>query len=570
MKATDTSILEFLEGAKQFVIPIYQRLYSWNKEQCQKLWDDVLRIGATSEDQSHFFGSIVYMEPEEPQNIGGVRQVLVVDGQQRLATLSLLLSAFCKTIKKKKIDVGTDPQTLSNRYLFNYDQKGEAHYKQFLRPQDKETMFALLDNKELPRDHSPLLAKNHQFFLKQLAGANLPILYRGLQRLNIVDIMLTRNQDNPQLIFESLNSDGVKLSHADLIRNYVLMGQEIDFQSKLYNDYWFPMEKCFREEFKEKSDAFDRFIRDYLTLKTEKIPTLGKIYDEFRDYIPLKFRNYTSFIENSEQVKETVEDIFRYSKYYVDIAVPREEDQQIRECLKDIQELNVEVIRPFLLGVYEDYAHDCIGRADVIQILKLVESYIFRRSICEMPTRNINKTFATLMRHIEKENYLESLKIAFMRMQGLEKYPMDFEFKEALVSRDVYNLQTCKYMLRKLEHGGKKERVETTKLTIEHIMPRNQPLSEEWKKELGEDYERIQVERLDTIGNLTLTGYNSELSNRPFHEKQNTPDGGFLYSPLNLNQSLAEVEKWDEDAMLKRANDLAQIACRVWSWVDRS
>ncbi len=568
MKATDTSILEFLEGAKQFVIPIYQRMYSWKKEQCQRLWNDVLRIGAHPEDQSHFFGSIVYMEPEEPQNIGGVRQVLVVDGQQRLATLSLLLSAFCRTIKKKKIDVGTDPEALSNRYLFNHDQKGEAHYKNLLSQQDRKTMFSLLDNKELPVNHSSLLAENHKFFLKELESVNPQILYRGLQRLNIVDIMLNRNQDNPQLIFESLNSAGLPLSQADLIRNYVLMGLEIDFQSELYNDYWRPMEN--QNDFKEAPKLFNKFIRDYLTLKTEKIPQVTKVYNEFRDYIPLKFKNHTSFIENPEQVKGTVEDIYRNAKYYVDIAVPREEDQQIRECLEDIQELNVEVIRPFLLGVYEDYAHDRIGKADVIQILRLVENYIFRRSICQLATNSLNKTFATLMGRIDKKNYLESLTEVFLSMQDVKRYPIDREFKKELVSRDVYHLNTCKYLLRKLEHYGNKERVDTTKLTIEHIMPQNQPLSEEWKRELGEEYERIQGEYLHTIGNLTLTGYNSELSNRPFQEKKNTVDGGFLYSPLNLNQSLAEVEKWDEDAIHKRANALAQTACRVWTSADRS
>lgn len=408
MRATVTPILKFLEGSQQFVIPIYQRMYSWEKEHCQRLWNDVLRIGGHSEVQPHFFGSIVYMEPEEPQNLGDVRKLLVIDGQQRLATLSLLISALCRTIN----------------------------------------------------------------------------------------------------------------------------------------------------------------MRDYLTLKTERIPPLRKVYDKFRDYIPLKFRDYTSLIENPERVEETVKDIFSHAKHYVDLAIPQEEDQLLRECLEDIQELDVAVVYPFLLGVYEDYAQNRIERGDVIHILRLVESYIFRRSICDIPTRNINKTFATLMGRVDKGNYLESLKEAFMSMQDSENYPMDFEFRKALESRDIYQLKTCKYLLRKLENYGSKEPISTADYTIEHVMPQHDPLSEEWQQELGENFQRIHKDYLHTIGNLTLTGYNPELSNRPFHEKRNMVDGGFRYSPLNLNQSLAEAEKWDENAIRNRAKSLAQTACRVWIWAD--
>ena len=556
MRATVTPILEFLEGSQQFVIPIYQRMYSWEREHCQRLWEDVLRIGEPLKSQSHFFGSIVYMEPEEPQNIGDVRKLLVIDGQQRLTTLSLFLTALCRTIEKRKMDIGIEPEALSNIYLFNENKKGESYYKQFLSQRDRETMMSLLDNRELPVNYSTLLDKNYRFFLSELKHVNLEIVYRGLQRLEIVDIMLTRNQDNPQLIFESLNSAGLPLSQADLIRNYVLMGQEISFQAKLYDHYWFPMEECFREEPK----LFNRFMRDYLTLRTERIPLLKRVYDKFKEYI--------ADIESSGDLEEIVKDISCHAKYYVDIAIPQEKDPQLRECLEDIQQLDVAVVYPFLLGVYEDYARDRIKKGDVIHILRLVESYIFRRSICDIPTRNINKTFATLMGHVDKSNYLESLKEAFMSMQGLERYPMDFEFKKGLESRDIYSLKTCKYLLRKLENYGHKEPISVADYTIEHVMPQNEPLSEEWQKELGRDFQRIHQSYLHTLGNMTLTGYNPELSNRPFSEKRDMVDGGFRYSPLKLNQSLAQVEKWDEDAISDRAKTLAQTACKIWLWAD--
>ena len=427
-------------------------------------------------------------------------------------------------------------------------------------------MLRLLDHREPPVNSSPLLIKNYDFFVNQLKDANLEIVYRGLQRLDIVDLMLTRNQDNPQLIFESLNSAGLHLSQADLIRNYVLMGQEISFQERLFNDYWLPMEEYFREEPK----LFDRFMRDYLTLKTERIPPLTKVYDQFKDYIPLKFKDYTSLIENPEKVEETVEDIFFHAKHYVNIAIPQEEDQQLLSCLKDIQELDVAVVYPFLLGVYEDYARNRIEKRDVVHILQLVESYIFRRSICDIPGKNINKTFATLMGQVDKGNYLESLREAFMSMRDSERYPTDFEFKKALEARDIYHLKTCKYLLRKLEHHRNKEPMDVAAFTIEHVMPQNDPLSEEWQQELGKDFQRIHKECIHTLGNLTLTGYNPELSNRPFSEKRNMVDGGFRYSPLNLNQSLAKVEKWNENAIRNRAKDLAQTACQVWLWADNA
>ncbi len=557
MIATVTPILKLLEGSQQFVIPIYQRMYSWKKRHCHQLWEDVLRVGAHSEAPPHFFGSIVYMEPE-PQNLGDVRKLLVIDGQQRLTTISLLLAALCRTIEEKRIAIGIKPEILSNMYLFNHDWKGELRYKQFLSQRDRDTMMRLLDNRELPEDHSSLLAENYQFFASLLKEANIEIVYRGIQKLKVVDLMLNRDQDNPQLIFESLNSTGLPLSQADLIRNYVLMGQEISFQTRLYNDYWFPMEEYFKKEPK----LFDRFMRDYLTLKTERIPLVRKVYDTFKGY-------YTSRVKSPEDAEETVKAIYFHAKRYVDIAIPSETDPQLLECLEDIKDLEVAVVYPFLLGVYEDYAENRIEKPEVMCILRWVESYIFRRFVCDIPTKNVNKTFATLMRQIDKENYLESLKEAFRNMQGSEKYPDDSEFKEALGTKAFYeDKKRCRYLLRKLEHYKNKERVNVKDCTIEHVMPQNEFLSEEWQQELGEDFERIHRDYLHTLGNLTLTGYNPELSDRPFQEKKRMVEGGFVYSPLRLNRSLAKAENWNEAAIQNRAKELALDACKIWLWAD--
>ena len=268
MRATVTPILNFLEGSKQFVILIYQRNYSWEKQNCERLWDDVLRIGVNSESSSHFFGPITYMEPEEPQNLGAVRQLLLIDGQQRLTTLSLLLSALCRFVEEKQ-DIDITPAELSSLYLFNESKTEEARYKQLLSRRDKETLIHILENRDPPANPSLLLVKNFQLFLSKLKDVRPEIVYRGIQRLKIVDIMLTRNEDDPQVIFESLNAAGLSLSEADKIRNYILMGQKIEFQTKLYEDSWFSMEQLFRDEAPRR---FDSFMRDYLTLSTRRIP----------------------------------------------------------------------------------------------------------------------------------------------------------------------------------------------------------------------------------------------------------------------------------------------------------
>ena len=552
MRATVTPILEFLEGSQQFVIPIYQRRYSWEKQHCQRLWDDVLHIGGNPESSSHFFGSIVYMEPEEPQNLGAVRQLLVIDGQQRLATLSLLISALCRIVKEQDSDIGITPKELSDIYLFNSNKKGEARYKQLLTRSDKETLIHLLESRELPVVFSSRLRENYRFFLSQLKGVNLEIIYRGIQKLKIVDIMLTRGQDNPQLIFESLNSAGLPLSQSDLIRNYVLMGQELDFQTRLYEEYWFPMEQRFRDQ---NARRFDSFMRDYLTLRTGRIPKRNGIYKHFKTYV--------SEVEGPKQVIEMiVEDISRQAKHYVNIALLQEENSELRECLEDLHELRAEVTYPFLLEVYDYYEYGRIERAEVIKIFRLVESYVFRRAICSQSAKQLNHTFVHLINKVDKNNYLESLNEAFLDLNVYRHYPRNSEFKRAFISKDVYNFNRRNYLLEKLENYGRKEPIEIANYTVEHVMPQNLP--ETWQQELGENFRQIHEIWLHKIGNLTLTGYNPELSNRPFKEKRDMLQEGFRYSPLHLNQSLARAEQWNEDAIIARSNELAERACKIW------
>ncbi len=551
MEATVIPILRFLQEPKQFFIPIFQRMYSWEKSHCEQLWKDIERIGIDSEVSSHFLGSIVYMEPE-PKAIGDMRRLLVIDGQQRLTTLSLLVLALGNVIDGEDVDIDIDLKRLSNYYLFNAEEEGELRYKLLLTKRDQETLINLLENRALPATASTLLKNNYRFFEEQIRGANLKHVYEGIQKLKIVGIMLDRSEDNPQLIFESLNSTGLNLSPADLIRNYILMGQESSFQNRLYEAYWLPMESSFGEAYAKR---FDRFIRDYLTLKTRQIPNIKSVYDKFKEYLPNTMA--------SEKLEDHVKDISRYAKHYINFALLQEKDPEIKACLEDIQELRVDVVYPFLLEVYEDYAQKRLEKADVIEILRLIESYVFRRAICNWPTNRLNRIFSTLLLKVDKSNYLRSLKQAFSEMRTYSHYPKDNEFKRDLLVKDVYNFRVPKYLLRKLENYDRtKELASVDEYTIEHVMP--QKLSDDWKSDLGENWSQIQEKWLHTIGNLTLTGYNSEYSSSTFKEKRDLPDKGFRTSPLYLNERLARAETWDEAAILERGEELAEKALKLW------
>lgn len=382
-----------------------------------------------------------------------------------------------------------------------------------------------------------------------------------------MDIALDRNKDNPQLIFESLNSTGLDLSQADLIRNYVLMGLEPERQKRIYNDYWYPMEQNFGHA--EYSPQFNRFMRDYLTVKSRvgTIPKMDEVYEIFKTYL----RNYIDRVpDSSEAIEHVVAEVYRYSKYFANLAFQKEKDDQINDLFGSINKLKVDVAYPFLLEVYDDYSRSRLRKDEFLGILKLVESYVFRRAICEIPPNSLNKTFATLSRRIDKHNYLESTQAAFLSLDSYRRFPIDDEFWFKFMVRDVYNFRSRNYLLDKLEnHDRKKETVNIESYTIEHIMPQNEKLSAAWQKDLGDDWEKVHAEYLHTIGNLTLTGYNSELSDRPFKDKRDMKDG-FADSPIRLNGTLRKLDHWNMAEIEKRADLLASMAINIWRFPDLS
>lgn len=554
MKATEINFLDFLKGTKQFIIPIFQRNYSWTPKQCQQLWNDILRI---AEDDNipvrfHFIGSIVYIG--EIYQIAAVPQLLLIDGQQRLTTLSLLLHALGKAIKKS--DNQTDiTQKINNCFLFNSEKTDETRFKMLLSKADKETLIKLIEDKELPTPSSRRIIENYNFFEEQIRNttSDFNMIYKGIGKLIIVDISLNRDYDNPQLIFESLNSTGLDLSQADLIRNYVLIGLDPRQQETLYNDYWLPMEQGFGQT--DYVEKFDRFVRAFLTARTGRIPNIKKVYGTFKLYAQ---------DNKSRSINDIVSELYQYSKYFIKMALEREEDKELKEIFNDINTLKVDVAYPLLLELYHDYIQNLLSKDEFVEILTLIESYVFRRAICGIPTNSLNKTFVTLSRGLDKENYLKSFKANLLLKDSNRKFPDDDEFARELVIKDIYKFRNRNFCLRKLENHERKEKVNNVEeYTIEHIMPQNENLSIEWQQELGENWKKIHTHYLHTIGNLTLTGYNPELSNRPFLEKRNM-QGGFLDSPLRLNRSLASLEHWNEEEIKRRANSLAEMAIKIW------
>ena len=557
MKASEVKFLDFLRKSPQFVIPIYQRTYSWTQSECRQLWNDIIRTGSDERIGSHFVGSIVYIEQGLSQ-VSSQSPLLVIDGQQRLTTVSLILEALARHVPEGAEPVdGFSAKKLRNYYLLNPLEDGERAYKLLLTQTDKQTLLSLVEQKPLPGEQSLRLSDNFEFFEKQIAGleGDLEPLCRGLAKLMVVDIALSRDQDNPQLIFESMNSTGRELSQADLIRNFILMDLEPERQARLYEDQWRPMEVTFGQEAYGKH--FDAFMRHYLTVRTEEIPRVREVYEAFKAHARSP--------EVAERgVDSLVADIHTFASHYCAMALGKEVEPVLAAVFADLRELKVDVAYPLLLDLYQDYAVEKLSRDDLSQAVRWIESYVFRRAVCAIPTNSMNKTFANFGKALDKDRYLESVQAHFLLLPSYRRFPPDEEFRRELKQRDLYNFRGRSYWLRRLENHGRKERVPVDEYTIEHIMPQNEEMSAEWRDALGENWERVHETWLHTLGNLTLSGYNSEYSDHSFAKKRDM-GGGFRESPLRLNEGLGQLESWNEAEIKARAERLARQAAQVWT-----
>ena len=564
MKATEAKLLDFLKKSPQFVIPIYQRTYSWTEKECRQLWDDIVRCGSSDKIAVHFVGSIVYVESGLSQ-VTHQAPLLVIDGQQRLTSVSLLLAALAKAVGESEPFDGFSQRKIKNYFLVNPEETGERHFKLQLSQTDKASLNAIVDSGEQPQQPSLRVKGNFDLFENWIKSekVDLAVLCKGLAKLVVVDIALTRDQDNPQLIFESMNSTGKELSQADLIRNFILMGLEPVLQTKLYEQFWRPMEIDFGQE--AYGIYFDSFMRHYLTVLSGEIPNISAVYDAFKAHA----RNTRpEFADDKSHIESLVREIRDYARHFCAIALHGETDAHLKLAFQDLRELKVDVAHPFLLELYRDYKTKLLSKSELLASVRLVEAYVFRRAVCAIPTNSMNKTFATFAKGLKKDRYFESVQAQFLVLPSYRRFPSDDEFHRDLHTRDLYNFRSRSYWLRRLENHERKERVEVGHYTIEHILPQNENLSQKWREALGDEWQRIQQTWLHTLGNLTLTAYNSELSDRTFIEKRDmpsAPENGLKQSPLKLNLGLGALEIWDEAAIKTRADKLADGAVNVWA-----
>ncbi|MEJ8625354.1 DUF262 and DUF1524 domain-containing protein [Helicobacter pylori] len=551
MKADAMKLLDFIGKSqeKQFVIPIYQRVYSWEKEQCKQLWDDIIKTGGNDQIEGHFIGSIVFVH--DGIYTTSHNELLIIDGQQRLTTITLLFIALRDHLSDEDEFLEKfSRQKIQNRYLINSDEKGDKKFRLILSESDKDTLLSLIDkNKRKPSEPSSKIMENFKLFEEWIRKNTdkLETIFKGLDKLMVVEISLERGKDNPQLIFESMNSTGKDLTQTDLIRNYILMGLEPEEQKIFYEKYWRAME----EGFKQNEILFNQFVRHYLTIKTRDIPNINKVYEAFKDYRQ----------KEGIGIENLLKDLQKYCGYFCQIVFKKEADKDLNKALSFLVDLERDVIYPLLLELYSDYSDGVLSKQDFIPIIYLIESYLVRRAVCDLKSNRLNKVFASFTRYIQKNEYFESLEAHFGSLIKEQRFPSDDEFKEEFMRKDFYKFQPIKYLFDRMENPDGKERGPTDKYTIEHIMP--QKLTEKWKKDLGQDYERIHTQYLHTIGNLTLTGYNSEYSNRSFQEKRDM-EGGFKNSPLRLNQGLRDLKSFGEEEILNRAKDLATRALKIW------
>ena len=554
MEANKHSIFSILNsGPVQFLLPVYQRQYCWDTEQWKQFWDDIIKMIKQPNKKGHFIGSIVNIATKSaPMD---VKKYILIDGQQRIATITLLAILLRNHARENTEETDLNAEKIRDELLTNNSYyKGNDRYKLLLTDNDRELLKTMIDDaSKLPKEsHSKLLAA-YKFFEAKLLEGELTFqeLYEAIGKLQVVNITLD-DDDDAQEIFESINSTGRGLSQTDLIRNFVLMGLNSDEQIDVYENLWRPMELLFADDMEKMDD----FFRDYLTMKQSKIPKKDEVYEDLKDY-------YNS--NNCINTREFCEDIYSNAKNYANIIFVNGDNKKFVKLYQDINELKMVVSYPFLLKVHNDFNKGLISEEELIEIMKLCVSYVFRRSICALKSNSLNITFETLINKIKQDDYVKSFKMYLVSLDGSREFPNDERFLGAFVTRNIYGMDTRKFILCALENYDNKAPINPDNYTIEHIMPQNPKLSEEWRKELGNDWRDTRTHYLHTIGNLTLTAYNSELGDNTFTKKINMP-GGYKESALKINASLVKLTHWNKNEIIRRAQELAGKAVKIWEY----
>lgn len=561
MKANETNLNRFLaQNDTQFIIPVYQRNYDWTISHCKQLIDDIINAGANEKISSHFIGSIVFIH-DGLYSSSDIKELTIIDGQQRITTITLIYLVLYKLAQKAQ----NKPlmARIHETYLINKFAESE---KLKLRPtenNDKALKF-IINNQEIKEQFKEFsrVIQNYEYFYSRINEHNQEIVQKGLDKLIYVEISLERNKDDPQRIFESLNSTGLDLSQADLIRNYILMGLIHKHQERIYDIYWQDIEKlCTVYDCSE--NRVSDFIRDFLTIENREIPNKNKVYLEFKK--KYQFRNDINTLE------KVLTKIKKFAYYYSKLINPiNEKDYEIRRQINFINKLEINVSYPFLLEILDDFHEGIINKETLLNIFELVQSYVWRRFIVGLPTNALNKIFMRLHEDVDSSDFLKSIQRSLIKKKSTQRFPRDTEISDILKDKDVYSIQSRNrnYLLQRLENFENKEPVqidENSDITVEHIFPQNP--DPKWKYNLGDkQYTEFKEKYINSLANLTFSGNNGSLGNKTFTEKRDLPEKGYRASRLFLNKYLSIIDKWDLEELNKRYEILVKRFLKIWSF----
>ena len=571
MKGEDKKLVRFFEGSdKRFIIPLYQRNYDWEIKHCRHLFSDLVKLHE-EERRSHFFGSIVTCRANDIND-----DYLVIDGQQRITTISLLLIAMVNAARAGDLafDDERKIEKIYNTYIIDEYQDNERKVK--LKPikNDMKSFDALIydDPEKYVRESN--VTRNYEFFYNELKSCTLKLedIFESIKKLVVIDIRLERD-DDAQLIFESLNSTGLDLSEADKIRNFLLMSMTTEQQEQCYEKYWNKIEVY---------TSYDptMFVRDFLTVRTKTIPNIENLYFDFK-----------SFVERYELSREEVmAEMTEYAQYWDIFTNQKADDSKLNIKFRQLNTIESTVGMAFYMAFLKYASDNQFTPKEIFEVFDLIEAYWARRIMCNYPANAMNKAFATMhqdvlrlrgeqeAKGIEPSKYIDILKFVLLKRQGTGTFPTDLEIAEEFKKRQIYRIPQPyrNFLFERMENcdnvEGKWENIvphiKDGSYTIEHIMP--QTLTAAWRQQLGDDAERIHKEYLHTFANLTLTGYNSSYSNRPFEEKKNGYDYkgkhiyGFDESHFSLSNYIKTVDQWTEKELLERQKILLDRFMRLW------
>ncbi|NMM95989.1 hypothetical protein G1C98_0725 [Bifidobacterium sp. DSM 109960] len=565
MDAGKKILLDLFTGSLRFVVPVYQRRYSWGEAQCRQLWSDIVTAGRHP-DRTHFTGSIVWMQ-EGGISPDGVSRCLLIDGQQRLTSVTLLLIALTEYAREHPENHRFSADMVIDRgYIVDKYVAGEGRYKLTLSGDDRDMLQRLCDHAVDPsrpnhEEAGSKLEANLNLFRSLVAAIDdVNVVWNGLQRLEVVSVTLDQGRDEPQLVFESMNSTGLDLDTSDLVRNYMLMGCPMAEQKTLYDDYWLPMERVLGNL------SFDTFLHDWMVVTLKSPVVKGRaMYSEFKRFAA------DSSLPRMERIRDLLANMLEYARYYAAVkgaVTAGSGDVDVDHRLESIQTLDSTVTDPLLLYMFAAWKHDRVNRDGLMRVLADVESYLFRRMVCSVSSNGLNKLVPSLIARLESVEGDPAETFAALLLTETAKatrMPTDEEFKQALLGEDLYRpTPRCKYLLAGLENRNHpKDPRSFNGYTIEHIMPQNAMAHAEWRDMLG-DPDRFPL-LVNSLGNLTLTAYNSELSDGTFDQKKSRAIGGYDSEYLSISAELHDATQWDEHSIAQRGVRLADLALQVWA-----